>query len=457
MDTRRSIPATPPDRTRTDKNWGTAIGWDSTLGGSLVNTFRYGYTRIDTDTLGPAQPRHRRLPLHRRLAFDDHQRRQQRPRHRDAQLRQRPLDGEGPPHVQVRRQHALHPQRQLHLRQLVHHAARRTARGWRASAGATGRAARARRRPTAAACRRWPPAGRSAYADSLIPLLGIVSQTNVLYNYTHRRAGARRSARRCERALRRQRVRALRAGQLAAARQPDGERRPPLRPLLAAVGSQRPAGRADREPRRMVRPARREHARRHSVERERDDHVRAGRPGQRRARLLRVGQEQLRAARSRRRGRRSRRGSCAAATASSTTASAPASPRRSTTAARSACRTTSTRRSAASARLSPEVRFTDVDTVPVTYPDAPPAGFPATPDDRRRRDHARASTSRSRTPYSHVFNVDHRQGAGQELRHRSRLRRPPRPQPAGPPRPRDAAEPHRPGVRASTTSPRRGS
>ena len=39
-----------------------------------------------------------------------------------------------------------------------------------------------------------------------------------------------------------------------------------------------------------------------------------------------------------------------------------------------------------------------------------------------------------------------RQGARQELRHRGGLRRPPRPQPAGPPRPRDAAEPDRSGL-----------
>ncbi len=43
--------------------------------------------------------------------------------------------------------------------------------------------------------------------------------------------------------------------------------------------------------------ARGEHGARHSVERERAHHVRSGRPGERRARLLRVGQEQLRAAR----------------------------------------------------------------------------------------------------------------------------------------------------------------
>ena len=53
---------------------------------------------------------------------------------------------------------------------------------------------------------------------------------------------------------------------------------------------------------------------------------------------------------------------------------------------------------------SPDVRFTGIDDIPATYPDAPPAGFPATPTTG-----AGAITSgidqSIRTPYSHVFNV----------------------------------------------------
>ena len=52
IDSTPQYPGAAPGRSRTDKNWGGALGWDSTLGGSLVNTFRYGYTRIDTDTIG---------------------------------------------------------------------------------------------------------------------------------------------------------------------------------------------------------------------------------------------------------------------------------------------------------------------------------------------------------------------------------------------------------------------
>jgi hypothetical protein len=46
------FPGQASNTTRTDENWGMAVGWDSTIGTNLVNTFRYGYTKIDTDTLG---------------------------------------------------------------------------------------------------------------------------------------------------------------------------------------------------------------------------------------------------------------------------------------------------------------------------------------------------------------------------------------------------------------------
>ena len=42
----------PPNQTQKVDNWGTAIGWDSVVGVSLVNTFRYGYTKMAIDTIG---------------------------------------------------------------------------------------------------------------------------------------------------------------------------------------------------------------------------------------------------------------------------------------------------------------------------------------------------------------------------------------------------------------------
>ncbi len=42
----------PPNESEQVKSWGTAIGWDSVLSPNLVNTFRYGYTKIASDTIG---------------------------------------------------------------------------------------------------------------------------------------------------------------------------------------------------------------------------------------------------------------------------------------------------------------------------------------------------------------------------------------------------------------------
>ena len=134
------------------------------------------------------------------------------------------------------------------------------------------------------------------------------------------------------------------------------------------------------------------------------DHVRAGRPGQRRPGLLRVGQEQLRAARlggvdadpvvggARRLRHRLR----------------PHRRRpRLDVRQRRIVRPVERPRLAvrrASARRRPRSASPASTTIPATYPDAPPAGFPATPETG-----AGAITSSIdqsiRTPYSHVFNV----------------------------------------------------
>jgi hypothetical protein len=46
------FPGQPYNTTTEAKNWGTAVGWDTTFGASLVNTFRYGFTRIDSTNVG---------------------------------------------------------------------------------------------------------------------------------------------------------------------------------------------------------------------------------------------------------------------------------------------------------------------------------------------------------------------------------------------------------------------
>lgn len=46
------FPGGPPNTTRTVKNWGFAVGHDWVLSRNAVNTFRYGYTLIDNDVIG---------------------------------------------------------------------------------------------------------------------------------------------------------------------------------------------------------------------------------------------------------------------------------------------------------------------------------------------------------------------------------------------------------------------
>ena len=271
-----------------------------------------------------------------------------------------------------------------------------TARGCPASAGATRPAAPARRRPTAARLAR----GRRRRA---VGLRRFVDPAARRHQPDERRATTTRSTAACCRtATPVARVYGANEYELYAqdswqrARQPDRDRRPALWPVLAALGGERPAGGAQREHRRVVRPARREHAGRHPVER-RAERSRSSRPARSTtARASTSGTRTTSRRASRRRGRRKptlvggdggwlRR-------LSSTTASVPASPRRSTTADRSACRTSSTRRSAGTARRRPSVRFTGIDNDPG---DATPTRRRAA--SRRRRRSAPAPSRRAST------------------------------------------------------------
>src|SRR3970282_1852716 len=46
------FPGQAPSSVRTNKNWGYAIGYATVLSRILVNTFRYGLTKIDEATIG---------------------------------------------------------------------------------------------------------------------------------------------------------------------------------------------------------------------------------------------------------------------------------------------------------------------------------------------------------------------------------------------------------------------
>ena len=341
-----------------------ALGWDSTLGQNMVNTFRYGYTR---DRHRHARPAERDITAASASSTTVRRadRHQQRPQHRDAQLRQRLLVVKGRHTLKFGGNLRWIRNDNYNNTNSFHDRHRRTVVG-------------AGRRPALHARRRLPGAGglqrpaggggqrrgrptpiRSSTARHL-------SQTNAIYNYTIDGAAARRSARRCTRLYGANEFELYVQDSWQRARQPDGERRPPLQPLSRRRGKST----ASRWRRRVnlgdwfdQRAA--NMRARHSVERERAHHVRARRPGQRRARLLRRGTRTTSRRASRRRGRRRRRWSCAAATASSTTASAPASPRRSTTAARSACRPTLNSPFGTVQRADdPAVRFTGINVDP---------------------------------------------------------------------------------------------
>ena len=85
------------------KNWGFAIGYDRAIGSSLVNTFRYGLTKIDE-----ARPACRRATRCRSDSSATSTRSPHHPsRDPDAQHRQRPVVAEGQPHDQGRDEPAV--------------------------------------------------------------------------------------------------------------------------------------------------------------------------------------------------------------------------------------------------------------------------------------------------------------------------------------------------------------
>ena len=306
---------------------------------------------------------------------------------------------------------------------------------------------------------------QAGYADAWLNILGVLSQATQRANYNKdgNAAGRRHAGRRANIASDEYEWYVQDTWQLRP--NLDDQRRPALQPLLAAVRGQRPAGRADRQHGPVVRPsASAEHAEGHSVEREPDRHLRPRRAEERQEGVLRLGQEQLRAAHLRGVDAESRRRLVADrndrmvvrggySKVFDRVGQGPRDELRSK-ASRSACRRRSAARSARRTRpIRPPVSSTP-RTMPSTMPAAPAGGFPQTPPLR-----AGIITSSIDdtlvTPSAHMTNLPSSARHQPQLHDRGRLRRPLRPRPADSPRPRDAAEPDRPAVRRWTTSPRR--
>ncbi len=199
------------------------------------------------------QGRHRRpaavlageLPQHRQLRRAH---RQQRARHPDAQLRQRPVVGERRAHVEVRRQRAVQPGRHEQQRQLVPHSQRQRLVGGRGRhdlhAGLRLRRLRVVpggiRRRRLVVWRHLRAAARHHLGDHRVLQLRSRGQRAA--------RGRTRAPALCDR-----RVRVLRAGQLEDRRHPDILGRAALQPVLAPLRDQRPPGHARHQAGRLAR------------------------------------------------------------------------------------------------------------------------------------------------------------------------------------------------------------
>ena len=152
---------------------------------------------------------------------------------------------------------------------------------------------------TEAACASFPavdPGGTSTYGDTFIPLLGVISEVDANYNYDRDGNVLPLGAPVVRRyATDEYEMFAQDSWKIGA--EPHRHRRSALQPLLAAVGSQRPAGGPRHLARQLVRAAAGADARRPLDQRSAGGALRSRRPGQQQAWLLQVGQEQLRAAR----------------------------------------------------------------------------------------------------------------------------------------------------------------
>lgn len=174
------FPDQPYNTTTVAKNWGTAIGWDASFGTNLVNTFRYGFTRIDTVNQG--------LRTGNYSSF----------RFIDTPTGQTSTNGRV-----IDTNNIVNDLSWLKGRHTVKFGANLrfvrndsftnansfitgVANGsWTSGVGRNYRPGGPC--PAPADCSGLPAVastGLSSYADSLIPILGVISQTNVIYNYT---------------------------------------------------------------------------------------------------------------------------------------------------------------------------------------------------------------------------------------------------------------------------------
>ncbi len=174
------FPGLPSNTTTEARNWGTAIGWDGAFGTNLINTFRYGFTRIDSTNVG------QRTGNYSYFRFIDTPTGQTSTNGRVIDTNNIVNDLSW-----LKGSHTLKFGTNLRFVRNDSFSNENSfitgiANGsWTSGVGRNYRPGGSC--PAPADCSGLPlvaSAGVSSYADSLIPLLGVISQTNVIYNYT---------------------------------------------------------------------------------------------------------------------------------------------------------------------------------------------------------------------------------------------------------------------------------
>ncbi len=279
----------PPNTSTETKSWGTALGWDSVLTPTLINTFRYGYTKMVLDRIGTQTG-----PLVYFRFIDDLN------EGFSSNGRRTPAHNFVNDTTWVKGRHTVKFGTNLRFTRIPSYTdANSYSYGsvnpsWVNGVGREIHARSDELRPArvfgASRCRRRLEL-RLIRGSSM---LGVVSAGHrpVQLRPRGQPAAGRRTR---HAAIRDERVRVLRAGQLAAGRQADDQRRSPLQPRLATLGNERITGGAQCEPRGAFRATSGDDAEGHPGEHAARHPVRARWPGERQKGLLRLGQEQLRA------------------------------------------------------------------------------------------------------------------------------------------------------------------
>ena len=179
----------PRSSTLTD-NLGFAIGYDNVLSSSLVNSFRYGLTRIDTSSVGLIKANYttfRFIDSIRRLHAHD------RPREPDSQHRERPVVAE--------RKHTLKVGANLRFSRIP---STRDSNSWLTATvnpswvSGVGRTyAPGGANCSTPGCSQVPAVASgfaAGYADAWLNILGVLSQANLARELRHARATFSRSA-----------------------------------------------------------------------------------------------------------------------------------------------------------------------------------------------------------------------------------------------------------------------